>query len=261
VDVFALVEKSVNNCEIVSGSGDCVEDDYVPGILPGINNTAIDINEVGLRSYVVPGLNGALGFPAEPEGTINDLMIDWGMTVYDAPYRASHNYPVEFDIYVDSDADGVDDYVIFNADLNLNASDGRNAVFVADVNPADGTRPLRPYFYAATDFNSQNWILPVPAAAVGINSHRTFKFYALAFDAYFTGSLWDCSPFSCSDYHTFNFTDQRVSTSAFAPQVPKSKTISVGYSKDPTAVSTQAGLLFMYRDAPVGEESDSVIIP
>jgi len=261
VDVFALIEKSVNNCEIVSSGGSCVEDDYVPGILPGINTTAIDINEVGLRSYVVPGINGALGFPAEPDGTINDLVIDFGLTVYDAPYRASHNFPIEFDIYIDSNADGTNDYVVFNYDVALTGGDGRNAVFVADVNPTDGTRPLRPYFYANTDFNSQNWILPVPAAAVGINSHRTFRFFVLAFDAYFTGSLWDCSPFACGDYHTFNFSDPRVFTAAFAPQVPKNRTISVGYSKDPTAVSTQAGLLFLYRDAPVGEESDSVIIP
>lgn len=261
VDVFALIEKSANNCEIVSGSGDCIEDNYVPGILPGVNNTAIDINEVGVRSYVVPGINGALGFPAEPGGTINDLVVDFGLTVYDAPYRASHNFPIEFDIYVDGNADGVDDYVIFNYDVALTGGDGRNAVFVADINPSDGTRPLRPYFYSNTDFNSQNWILPVPAAAVGINSHRTFKFFVLAFDAYFTGSLWDCSPSSCGGYHTFNFSNPRVFTSAFAPQVPKNKSISVGYSKRPVSVSTQAGLLFMYRASPVGEESDSVIIP
>jgi hypothetical protein len=142
-DVLALMEVSPNNCEIVDGGGNCVEADYVPGILPGINATAIDIHEVGVRSYQVPGLNAALGLPA-PAGGINDEVVDFGLTVYDKPFRASHNYPVEFDIYIDSDGNGVDDYVVFNADATLNAADGRNAVFVADINPADGTRPLRP---------------------------------------------------------------------------------------------------------------------
>lgn len=264
-DVFSLVEVSPNNCEIVDGGGGCLEENYVPGILPGINQTAIDIHEVGLRSFQVPGLNAALGLPAAPSGAINDEVVDLAITVYDAPYRASHNYPIEFDTYIDSNKDGTYDYVVFNADQTLNAADGRNAVFVADINPANGTRPTRPYFYSFTDFNSQNWILPVPASAIDVRSNKSFDFYVLAFDFYFTGSLWDCSPFDCSSAHRYQtgLPKFRPVTTAF--QVAKNNgSYSLSFSQPSggaTASPSQKGLLFLYRDAHVGRELDNVALP
>jgi subtilisin family serine protease len=263
-DIFSLVEISPNNCEITDGSGNCAEENYVPGILPGINATAIDLKEVGVRSYTVPGLNAALGLPAAPSGAINDEVLDFALTVYDAPFRASHNYPVEFDIYIDSNSDGVNDYVVFNADQTLNAADGRNAVFVADVNPANGTRPLRPYFYSFTDFNSQNWILPVPASAVDVRSNRPFKFYVLSFDAYFTGDLWDCSPFNCGEYHQYQTGLPKYRPVTTSVQVKKNGSSKITFSKPSggaTASPSQDGLLFLYRDAKVGRESDAVTLP
>lgn len=264
VEVFSLIEQSPNNCEIVDENGDCVNADYVPGILPGINQTAIDIKEVGVRSFQLPGLNAALGLPAAPSGAINDEVVDFAVTVYDAPFRASHNYPVEFDIYVDNNRDGTDDYVIFNADQTLNAADGRNAVFVADINPTDGTRPLRPYFYSNTDFNSQNWILPVPAAAIGVASNQPFDFLVLAFDAYFTGSLWDCAPSNCADYHTYQTGLPRFQPAISSVTIPVHGNYRLNYTQPSggsSASASQTGLLFLYRDAEVGRESDAVPLP
>ncbi len=267
-DVFSLVDISPNNCEIVDGFGDCVEANYVPGILPGINASPVDIHEIGVREYQAPGLNAALGLPAAPYGAINDEVIDFGLTVYDAPYRASHNFPVEFDIYVDSNRDGIDDYLVFNSDVALTGSDGRNAVFVADINPANGTRPRRPYFFSVTNFNSQNWILPVPAAAIDVVSTRPFKFRVLASDNYFTDLIFDCSPLSvCSgaaDYHTYQtgLPKFRPVTTAF--QVPKRGSYTLRFSTSAAGAAaspSQIGLLFMFRDAKVGRESESVTLP
>lgn len=265
-DVFSLVDISPNNCEIVDGFGDCLEANYVPGILPGINTTAIDIHEVGVRSYQAAGLNASLGLPAAPAGAINDEVVEFGLTVYDAPYRASHNFPVEFDIYVDSNSDGVDDYVVFNFDVALTGGDGRNAVFVADINPANGTRPLRPYFFSVTNFNSQNWILSVPAAAIDAVSTKSISFFVLAFDAYFTGSLWDCSPFNsglCGGaYHSYTTGSPKFRPVTTSLQVPKLGSYTLPYSTSASGKSpSQTGLLFMYRDAKVGAESESVTLP
>lgn len=268
-DVFALVDISPNNCEIVAG-GACVEEDYVPGILPGINATAIDLHEIGVRSYIVPGLYDAYGLPEAPFGAPDDEVIEFGITVYDAPYRASHNYPVEFDIYVDADRDGVDDYIVFNADQAF-FDDGRNAVFVLDINPSDdaldGTPALQPYFFSATNFNSQNWILPVPAAAIGVAGNRPFDFFVIAFDNYFTGDLWDCSPFNggaCGGaYHTFQTGLPKYRPVTNSLQVPARGSYTLPYSTSTwqaAASPSQIGLLFMYRDAEVGRESDSVIL-
>ncbi len=184
--------------------------------------------------------------------------------MYDKPYRASHNYPVEFDIYIDSNADGVDDYVAYNADLTQNAADGRNAVFVADINGANGVKPTRPYFFANSNFNSQNWILPVPAGAVDITPTTKFKFKVYAFDAYFTGSLWDCSPHNCTSAHTYTIRYPKFRPGQYFFSVPAGSTKPVLYLnpvQGQLASPSQIGLLFMYRDAPVERESDAVLLP
>lgn len=260
-ETFALVDQNPNNCEIVDGGGNCVDANYIPGILPGINQTAIDIKEVGVRGFTIPNLRRWTHIMA---GTVaTDDVIDFAVTVYDKPYRASHNYPVEFDIYVDSNANGVDDYVVFNADMTLNAADGRNAVFVADINPADGTKATRPYFFANTNFNSQNWILPVPAAAIDVDPTTQFKFRVLAFDAYFTGDLWDCSPVDCTSKHTYTarWPKFRPSQYFFSVAASSSKPVYfltpvLGDLRSPS----QIGFLFMYRDAPVEQESDAIVL-
>ena len=264
-DVLALIEISPNNCELVDIAGLCLEENYVPGIWPGLNKSPVDIHEVGVRSYVVPGLNKALGLPPAPFGAIPDEVVDFGVTTYDAPYRASHNYPVKFDIYIDSNRDGLDDYVVFNTDLNLNASDGRNAVFVFSI--ARGT--ITPYFYSFTDFNSQNWILPVPAAAIGLASNQSFNFYIQAIDSYFGlvpgyGGLWDCSPFECGKYHTYQTGLPKFRPVTSSLQVPANATYRLPYSRPAGGViasPSQIGILFMYRDAKVGAESSAVVLP
>jgi subtilisin family serine protease len=264
-DVFSLMDISPNNCEVVDIAGNCLEENYVPGIWPGLNKSPVDIHEVGVRSYVVPGLNKALGLPPAPYGAIPDEVVDFAVTTYDAPYRASHNYPVEFDIYIDANRDGLDDYVVFNADLNLNASDGRNAVFVFSF--ATGT--VTPYFYSFTDFNSQNWVLPVPAAAIGLVSTQPFNFYVQAIDSYFGlvpgyDGLWDCSPFDCGTYHTYQTGIPKFRPVTTALQVPINGAYTLPFSKPSGGAErsrSQIGLLFTYRDAKVSHESDSVTIP
>lgn len=263
-DAFALVDLSPNNCEIVDGEGNCFDENYQPGILPGINATAIDIKEVGVRGYTVPDITKFAKIIVSPSGLINDDVVDFGITVYDEPFRASHNYPIEFDIYIDANSDGTDDYVVFNADQTLNAADGRNAVFVVDINPSDGIRPTRPYFYANTNFNSQNWILPVPAAAIDVIASRPFKFQVYAFDAYFTGSLWDCSPFNCVDQHTYQVGLPKYRPQSWFFPIPQAGTKTLAFTKPfggNVASPSQQGLLFLYRDAPVGHESDHVMLP
>lgn len=265
-DVFALVEVSPNKCEIVGG-GLCVEANYQPGVLPGINGSFVDLNEVGLRSYPVAGLNASFGLPAAPAGALADEVIEFAVTVYDKPYRASHNFPVELDVFVDADRDGRPDYVVFNADLALDGSDGRNAVFVRDVNPADGTRATRAFFFSVTDFNSQNWILPVPAAAIDARSDQPFSFQVQAFDAYFTtsaGPIQDCSPADCRASHVI-----QTGLLKYQPAIPALRVAPLGYYTLPfsqpaggaAASPSQIGLVFLHRAAPVGAESQSVVLP
>ncbi|GAB4189857.1 MAG: S8 family serine peptidase [Roseiflexaceae bacterium] len=264
VDVFALIDISPNQCDLYDAEGRCITEDYEPGIAPGINRSPIDLKEIGVRSRVEPGLNAQLGFEQPPQGAIPDEVVEFAITVYDAPYRSAHNAPIEFDVAIDSDGDGTDDYVVFTADFGRDGTDGRNAVFVADVNPADGTRPTRPYFFSQTDINSQNWIMPVPAAAIGLHSNQQFQFRVFAFDTYFSDQLWDCAPRNCFDRyrHTTGLPKQRAITTAL--NVPALGDAFLHYRRPAFGAQLspdQQGLLLLYRDAAVGRGSESVALP
>ena len=259
VDIFALIDVSPNQCDLYDREGRCITYDYEPGMAPGIDSSPIDLKEIGVRSKVVPGLNASLDLPEQPYGAIPDELVQFAVTVYDGPYRSSHNQLVEFNVAIDSDSDGQDDYVIFNGDLNRDGSDGRSAVFVVDVNPADGSHPTRPYFFTITDINTQNWILPVPAAAVGLQSTRPFQFRVFAFDSYYGGKLWDCAPQSCFDRYSYQTGLPRQQAITTALNVPEQGESWLSYrSPDSGAAASpsQQGLLFLYRDAEVGRGSE-----
>lgn len=262
VSAFALVDISPNKCD--TDSGICTDVNYIPGIDPGSASSPVDINYVGVRGYSKPGLNASLGLPAAPTGATTDELIEFAITVYDKPYRASPNYPAQFEVHVDNNGDGAADYVVFTADA-AKSTDGKSAVFVQDVNPADGTTPTRPYFYTVASFNSQNWVLPVPAAAIGLRSDRPFSFWVKAYDNYFDRRMWDCSPGAVLTCGTIS---HKVQTGAlsFAPAapeltVPAAASANLLFSRNPSGVTlspAQLGLLLLYRDAPVGQESYGV---
>jgi len=265
-DVFALVDSSPNQCD--SRDRVCSDVDYIPGARPIFGQSPVDISYVGLRGYGVPGLNAALGLPASPAGATADELLEFAVTVFDKPYRASPNFPAQFEVHIDAGQDGVTDYVVYNADLG-GGTDGRSAVFVRDVNPSDGVRATRPYLFTVADFNSQNWVLPVPAAAMDLRSDQPFRFYVLALDAYFktngTAQPWDCSPgpsTACgASAHTMQTGALRFRPAQLTVTVPTQTRAALFFSEDAGGVAgspSQLGLLLLHRDAPSGRESTRV---
>jgi len=261
-DVFALVDSSPNQCD--TRDRVCSDVDYIPGARPIFGQSPVDISYVGLRGYGVPGLNAALGLPASPAGATADELLEFAVTVFDKPYRASPNFPAQFEVHIDAGQDGVTDYVVYNADLG-GGTDGRSAVFVRDVNPSDGVRATRPYLFTVADFNSQNWVLPVPAAAVDLRSDQPFRFYVLALDAYFktdgAAQPWDCSPgpsTACgASAHTMQTGALRFRPAQLTVRVPTQTRAALFFSEDAGGVAgspSQLGLLLLHRDAPTGRE-------
>lgn len=267
VDVFALIDVSPNDCDVVDANGRCLITDYQPGIIPGLNASPVDLHEVGIRSYVVPGLNAYLGLPEAPYGAIPDEVIEFGLSVYDAPFRASRNFPVMFEVLIDADRDGRVDYIAFNADLSRDGSDGRNAVFVCesrrtgDAARCDTGDPVRPYFYTLTDFNSQNWVMSVPAAALGLASTQPFDFAVRASDIYFTGLVTDCAPVDCQGFFTYQTGLPKYNAFEFAFQIPPQGSYTINYERSERGLAaspSQIGLLFFHRDGEIGRESSSI---
>ena len=245
VETFDLVAQDPNDYDYTVG--DCAGLDMEPGC----NRTAIDLKDVGVRARM------------EETGSGDEYVLEFAFTLWDKPYRAAQ-LPVEIDIYIDYDRDGSDDYQIFNADLRYGQDplDGGNMVWVWDYESGDRT----PYFYTLSDFNTQSYILRVPAAAVEVTEGQQFDFAVTLFDAYFTGQQMDCSPALnslCTGAHTYT-----AGQPAFAiPEAQRSFSTAPGattsYSYQwsvagANASPSQIGLLFLYDTAAVGRESDAV---
>ncbi|MBP1468693.1 S8 family serine peptidase, partial [Candidatus Chloroploca sp. M-50] len=235
VDIFDLIVADANDYGFTVG--DCA----------GCNLSPVDLKELGVRATSVVSPNDFLEF---------------GVTIWDNPYRASQ-YPVAIEIYIDGNNDGTDDYVIFNADLALNASDGRNVVFVFDLSD----NSLFPVYFIDSTFNTQNFILPMDAALVGVTPGQPFSFRVFLFDAYFGGSAWDCAPKVngvCTGKYQYTpgLSRYAIPEADRFVDVPPGGSVNVAWTSSPegaAASPSQTGLLFMYRRALVGGESDHVL--
>jgi len=243
VEVFDLIAVDANDYGFVVG--DCAS----IGLDPGCNESLVDISEVGIYA------TGIL--------SPNDLLL-FAVTIWDYPFRAGQ-FPAEFDVYIDTDFDGVEDYIVFNADFALNGSDGRNVVFAYDV----AGRTLTPAYFIDSTFNTQNFILPMDVELLGMEPGQPFRYLVTAFDAYFTGALTDCAP-KINDFCAWS--------DAYTPGQPRYAMTGIedGYAEVPPAGLTNfawtsseegaaaspahKGFLFMYREALVNSESDHILL-
>lgn len=242
-DAFALVDLNPNDYNYLVGECSSVNE------VPGCNLSPVDLKEVGVRNYNLANVG---------------QILEFGVTVWDFPYRAGQ-FPNTFDIYIDNNQDGEADFVVYNYDI-AGGSDGRNVVFVDNLalqNTPENRDPSI-FFFTDSSLNTQNWILPVPAAAVGLSLGQTFDFVVYAFDGYFGGGVWDCSPRVgnfCAGVHTYTLGQPRFDlgeNQLFLTTAPE-KTTAFEWTSTPNgdkASPSQIGLLFMHAYAPVGRESD-----
>ena len=208
----------------------------LPG--PGDNFAVVDLQAIGARLVGLPANLGGLGLQV--------AVSTWGI-------RAHPSYPAELDVYLDVNADGTDDFVMYTSESGGFAATGQTLVTVVDLATGRGAA----YFYADTDLETGNVILTMPLAPFGIGADAKLGISVLAFDNYFTGNLTDSI-------------DGRI----FTPSVPKyDVTAPPAAGVDPLCVATltvmavpggdvaspsQDGLLFFYRSANKGLEADVV---
>ena len=211
--------------------------------LPGDNFTVIDMRYVGARAYDI-------GTPEEPFP-----VLEFGINTWRP--RSHPAFPAEFDVYIDSNRDGVDDYLVFTADpssLSGAALSGQTLVYVVNLSTGAATA----YFYADADLDSNNMIMTVPMEAVGITGSQTISFSVYAFDNYFTGALTDAI-----ENMAYNPYLPKYDTDDYFPVVPPggSATVTVAAVPGGAAASpSQTGLLFLYRDVKTSRQADVVNI-
>ncbi len=224
VDVFALL-----------GTSQQIPAEELPQ--PGDNYAIIDMKSVGARLVQI----GATTYG------IQVAVNTFGL-------RAHPAYPAEFDVYIDSNADGVDDFVLFTIESGGFGATGQTLVYVANLSTGSSTA----YFYADADLQSGNMIMTAPLAAIGATPETQLRLSVYAFDNYFTGALTDAIE---GMYFTPGL--PRYAVDNYAPIVPTHNvarlTISAvagGYDASPS----QTGLLFMYRDAVIDREADTLLV-
>jgi uncharacterized repeat protein (TIGR01451 family) len=229
VDAFMLTDINPQDYTTLPGRGD--------------NEAVIDLRYIGVRAVSLGG--GQFG-------------VQFAINTWQP--RTHPNYPAEFRIYIDSDRDGSDDYVIYNAEEEGFGDSGLNLVFVGPT----PNGPYSPYFYADADFNSGNIILAVPANTIGLSltnpsSWQPFDFRVLAYDNYFTKEQTDSS----TSVMTVNPAFPRATTVISPTEVPISASSALTVTplpyNDPESPS-QLGVLLMYRDAEWGREADIITL-
>ena len=218
-DVFSL-----------TGQSDRIPRADLPG--PGDNFAVVDLQSVGVRHL--------------PAAVFGADYLEFAMSTFGR--RVHPVYPAEFDIYIDSNNDGTDDYVVFNAENGGFSASGQDVVFIANLTTGG---PATAVFFADADLNSGNMIFTVPMNAsggginVGVAPATTFGFSVYAFDNYFTGALTDAV-----EGMRFTPGNARYSVTGdpFGTIDPLSFiSVPVTTATVPDASTTESGLLLMYR--------------
>ena len=214
----------------LTGTSDRIAKDHLPG--PGDNFAIVDLRSVGVRQ--------------------SGSVIQFGIDTYGQ--RSHANYPAEFDIYIDSNNDGTDDFVVFNLENGGFGVTGQNVVEVFKLNPPSAG-PVGIFFFTDADLNSGNAIMSAPMAAVGLTPSTKFRYSVYAFDNYFTGALTDAIENMTMTTGTPRFTFGAASSFT----VPKTTIQSINISNNPggdTASPSQLGFQLLYRDAKASEGGD-----
>jgi subtilisin family serine protease len=205
---------------------------------PGDNFAVIDLKSVGARLVsVAPGVFG----------------IQFSMNTFGT--RAHPNYPAEFDILIDSNRDGTDDFAIFNLELGGFTATGQNVV-------AAGPLPSGPFairFFTDADLNSGNVIMTALLSDIGLTPGTQFDFSVFGCDNYFTGFCTDAITGMTYTAGTPRYVGSGIPSSGIPAGGSSTLAISAVPGGD-AASPSQTGLLLMYRDARTQREADQITV-
>ena len=167
--------------------------------------------------------------------------------------RSHPNYPAEFDVFIDTNRDGVFDYVVFNSENGGFAATGQNVVSVFNLK----TNTAVTRFFADADLDSSNFIGTVLLSDLGLTPTSQFDFSVFAFDNYFTGASTDSIEGMTYTPALPRFTAAGVPASGVPVGGTSVVTVQELAGGD-LASPSQTGLLFLYRDG-VNKKEASII--
>ncbi len=229
------VENGVADLYALLGTSPRIPSGQIPG--PGSNAAVVDLRAVGARNA----------------GNIAGLgdILEVGITTYGI--RSHPAYPAEFDVYIDVDSDGTDDFVAYTAENGGFAATGQVLVYLVDLNTGAGAA----YFYADADLDSANMRMYIPMGPMGASAASKLTLSVYAFDNYFTGLLTDS-----------------IEGMTFTPATPKYGPLGSVEGIAPLSVArfqvtrvpggaaaspSQSGILALYRSQAPGFEADILL--
>jgi hypothetical protein len=155
-------EGGVDNVDLTNtGVGTAQNDAYallavsenIPEGEAGAQSPTPDIRAVGINTFPVPA-----GFCSGQPSFI------WAFAV-NTWERQSHLLPVSHQVWLDTDQDGADDYLVMNRDLTLTGlSDGRQVTWAVDLS----TGAASAFFFAEHSTNTGNTVLLVCGEQLGL---------------------------------------------------------------------------------------------
>ena len=205
--------------------------------------------------------NGGPGAPGSEENIIDlaavgvhtdtdEDVVQFAIASHD---RWTHpNYPIEYDVYIDSDNDGTSDFVLYQAENGGFAVSGQSVVYVYDLK----TRDTSAYYYNNAGFDSSVMVFTVPASVLGLTEGQTFSFDVYAFENYFTGERTDAIEGMSFTVGQPKFvTDNEVTVPAKGRA-----TLDVSTNVD-AGPSTETGLLLRHYSAATNDFSVVTLAP
>jgi hypothetical protein len=155
----------------------------------------------------------------------------------------SSGFNVEFDIYVDTDGDSLDDFVIFNVDLGLLVNGVRNGQHAAVYLDLE-TFALGADFLVDSRTDGSTMLLPLFASSIGLNAgNPRLSYTVLAFDLTSDGED------AFETVAGFNAFTPAISNGDF-PFIPSGATVNVPISVDAAefALTPALGVMIVSQD-------------
>jgi hypothetical protein len=225
---------------------------------PGDDFAVINLRAVGLRLVCI----------SNPCSSNANFGVQFAITTFGQ--RSHPDVPAEFDVYIDVNNDGTNDFVIYNEDLGqaqAGVNSGQNAVFVANLKTGVSTAVA----YAGADLDSANMIYTVPLSSLANTGGPTlgyttpFTYSVYAFDNYYTGNLTDAITgmkyeLDMPQYYVDN-DEVAVPPAGWNFGVYPNNATYYYFSGPYNGNSpSQTGLLLMYTDGKNNREADLVTV-
>ncbi len=139
----------------------------------GSQHHLVDLRYIGYRTIAVPAGSGLCG-PQE------SFLLEFAVNTYD---RSSLALTDAIFIYLDTNFDGRNDFLVFNFDLKLgNGVDGRNVVWVQNL----ATGGASAFFFVGHETNSANYRLTLCAEQIGLTTADFYRPIGLTVHGYDT---------------------------------------------------------------------------